>query len=229
MDTQFWGPAGHKLNHSIAYCYAFGLYNNDIPKHIITSFFKSEKYVLPCIYCRRSYSQYLKELPFTEEDNVFKWTYLLHNKINNKLRKQGYLEEKDPKYESVVKKYKRFVKKINCNMIGWNFLYSIVFEYPQYSFELSNARYNGYITFFTNLKYILPCKRVRDVYREYIEKYPVENYMETRDLFKRWLYKLEKKVRIKCSSYKDRCDRIEKYRVKKCKNKSCRKDKKINK
>jgi hypothetical protein len=139
------------------------------------------------------------------------------------LRKQGYLEDKNPKYDTVVKKYKSFVKKINCNMIGWNFLYSTVFEYPQYSFELSKARYNGYVTFFTNLKYILPCKRVRDSYREYIEKYPVENYMETRDKFKKWLYKLEKKVRTKCSTYKDRCDRIEKYRVKKCRNKSCRK------
>ena len=24
MDTQFWGPPGHKLLHSIAYCYSFG-------------------------------------------------------------------------------------------------------------------------------------------------------------------------------------------------------------
>ena len=154
MDTTFWGPSGHKLNHSIAYCYTFGLYEEDIPKNIITSFFKSEKYVLPCIYCRRSFSKYLKELPLKnykdKKYNIFKWIYLIHNKINDKLRKQGYLHEKNPNYENILRKYKRFVKKINCNMVGWNFLYSIIFEFPQYGFDLSQSRYNGYITFFTN-------------------------------------------------------------------------------
>ncbi len=222
MDTTFWGPSGHKLNHSIAYCYTFGEYKEDIPEKVIKAFFKSEKYVLPCIYCRRSYTKYIEDLPIIE-DNVFKWVYMIHNKINNKLRDQGYLHEKNPKYNDIVEKYKRFVKKINCNMIGWDFLYSIVFEYPQYDFELSKARYNGYVTFFTNLKHLLPCKRVREAYREYIEKYPVEQHMKTRDMFKKWLYKLEKKVKKKCSTYKDKCDKIEKYRVKKCKNKSCRK------
>jgi len=221
MDTTFWGPSGHKLNHSIAYCYTFGLYNEDIPKNIITSFFKAERYVLPCIYCRRSFSNYIKELPVIK-DNIFKWVYLIHNKINDKLRKQGYLNEKNPKYENVLQNYKKFVKKINCNMVGWDFLYSIIFEYPQYGFELSKTRYNGYITFFTNLKYLLPCKRVRDEYRKYIENYPVENYMDTRDRFKKWLYKLEKSIKKKCSSYGDRCKKIEKHRVKKCENKSCR-------
>ena len=226
MDTTFWGPSGHKLNHSIAYCYTFGLYNEDIPKNIITSFFKSEKYVLPCIYCRRSFAKYIQELPINNikdmKDNIFKWIYLIHNKINNKLRDQGYLQEKNPKYDTILKKYERFVKKINCNMLGWNFLYSIIFEYPQYGFELSKTRYNGYITFFTNLKYLLPCKRVRDEYRKYIEEYPVENYMDTRENFKKWLYKLEKIVKKECSSYGDRCKKIEKHRVNKCKNKSCR-------
>lgn len=227
MDTQFWGPDGHKLNHSIAYCYTYGLYNEDeekIPKHIITSFFNSEKYVLPCIYCRRSYSKYIKELPIKDSlNNVFKWFYRIHNKINDKLRKQGYLHEKNPLYDSIVDKYKRFVKKINCNIIGWNFLYSIVFEYPQYDFELSDARYNGYVTFFTNLKYLLPSKKVRETYKEYIEKNPVQDHMKTRESFKKWLYKLEKKLKKRCQKYRERCDKVEKYRVEKCKNKSCRK------
>lgn len=223
MDTNFWGPSGHKLNHSIAYCYTFGLYDEEIPENIITSFFNSEKYILPCIYCRRSYSKYIKELPIKKSKNIFKWIYRIHNKINDKLRKQGYLNEKNPSYDYILKKYKRFVKKINCNMIGWNFLYSIVFEYPQYDFELSQSRYNGYVTFFTNLKYLLPSRRVRDEYREYIEKNPVQDNMKTRDDLKKWLYKIEKKIKKKCDKYKERCDKVEIYRVKKCKNKSCRK------
>jgi hypothetical protein len=223
MDTSFWGPPGHKLLHSIAYCHSFDFYENIIPKKIISSFFKSIKYVLPCIYCRRSYTKYLKELPLKNvEKNYFKWYYKIHNKINNKLRDQGYLSKKNPKYSTVLRKYQRYIKKINC-MIGWDFLYSIVFEYPSYSFEISKSRYNGYITFFTNLKFILPCKKIRNIYKNYIERYPVENYMSVREDFKKWLYNLEKKIKKNCSDYTSRCKKIEKYRVKKCENNSCRK------
>lgn len=223
MDTSFWGSPGHKLLHSIAYCYSFNNFSENPSKNIIKSFFKSIKYVLPCIYCRRSYSKYIKELPLRDikDNNYFKWIYKIHNKINDKLRKQGYLTKQNPKYDTILRKYNTFVKKINC-MVGWNFLYSIVFDYPSYHFEISKSRYNGYITFFTNLKYLLPCKNIRNIYKNYIEKYPVENYMEKRDCLKKWLYNLEKKIRKKCCDYKKRCEKIEKYRVKKCKNKSCR-------
>jgi hypothetical protein len=149
--------------------------------------------------------------------------YLIHNKINDKLRKQGYLSKKNPSYDYILKKYKTFIKKISCDQIGWNFLYSIIFEYPQYDFELSKSRHNGYITFFTNLQYLLPCKNTRKIYQSYIKKYPVESYMKTRDLFKKWLYKIEKKIKKKCETYRNRCKEIEQFRVSKCKNKSCRK------
>ena len=38
MDTQFWGPPGHKLLHSIAYCYSFGDSQDTLNKNIIKSF-----------------------------------------------------------------------------------------------------------------------------------------------------------------------------------------------
>jgi len=107
MDTRFWGKPGHKLLHSIAYCYSFNNddynnYNNNNVKKM-NIFMTSLKHILPCIYCRRSYSKYIKEIPikdFNNEENkynIFKWLYLIHNKINDKLRKQGYLNEKNPK------------------------------------------------------------------------------------------------------------------------------------
>ena len=53
MDTQFWGPPGHKLLHSIAYCYSFGD-NSDsqdtLNKNIVKSFFTSIKIL--SITCR---------------------------------------------------------------------------------------------------------------------------------------------------------------------------------
>lgn len=231
MDTKYWGPSGHKLLHSIAYCYSFNGYEENIPKSKLISFFNSIKYVLPCIYCRRSYSQYIKDIPLKQfleknNNNFFKWIYLIHNKINNKLREQGYLSKKNPKYSTILSKYKDYVKKIKkCAIMGWDFLYSIIFDYPQYSFEISKSRYNGYITFFTNLQYLLPCKKVRNIYIDHFEKYPIEDYMKTREEFKKWIYKFERKVRKNCcSSFSKRCKKVLKYKVNKCSNNSCRKD-----
>lgn len=228
MDTRFWGKPGHKLLHSIAYCYSFNNENfnyENVKK--MNKFMTSLKHILPCIYCRRSYSKYIKELPikdFNNEENkynIFKWMYLIHNKINDKLRKQGYLNEKNPKYSDILEKYKRYVKNINC-IVGWDFLYSIVFDYPDYSFEMSDSKYNSYINFFTILKYFLPCKSIRELYSKYIENNPIENHMETKEDLKKWLYQLEKKINKRCCNYTKRCKKIEKYVVSKCKNKTCR-------
>lgn len=232
MDTRFWGKPGHKLLHSIAYCYSFNtsketIEENNLDKKI-NIMFNSLKYILPCIYCRRSYSKYIKDIPikkFNNEKNnynIFKWLYLIHNKINDKLKKQGYFNENNPSYSSIEDKYERYVKNINC-MVGWDFLYSIVFDYPQYSFEMKNTKYNAYITFFTILKEFLPCKKIRQLYKNYIENNPIENHMETRDDLKKWLYKLEKKINKKCCNYTKRCKKIEKYVVSKCNDKTCRK------
>jgi hypothetical protein len=231
MDTKYWGPAGHKLLHSIAYCYSFNDYQEDINKNKIISFFNSIYHILPCIYCRRSYKEYIKDIPLrsflkkSSKNNMFKWIYLIHNKINDKLRKQGYLSQKNPKYETVLSKYNKYVKKIkNCSIIGWEFLYSIVFDYPQYSFELSKTRYNGYIIFFTNLQYLLPCKKVRNIYKNHLEKYPIEENMKTRNDFKKWLYKFEQKLRKNFCSFEKRCKQVLKYKINNCNNNSCRKD-----
>lgn len=236
MDTQFWGPPGHKLLHSISFLYSYTDEYEYINKKDVISFFKSIQHVLPCIYCRRSYKKYYKDLPIREyikhndnnennknnNKNLFKWMYLLHNKINDKLRKQGYNTEKDPSFEKVYSFYKKFVKKINC-MIGWDFLYSIIFNYPEYDFELSEIRKNGYITFFNKLALFIPNKKLREVYSEYIDKNPIQKYMKTRKNIIKWMYYLEKKIKKgRCCSFENRCKKIEKYRVNKCKNKTCR-------
>lgn len=237
MDTQFWGPPGHKLLHSIAFSYSFyddknnknDNNNKNISKRDVVSFFKSIQYVLPCIYCRRSYKQYYNELPISEyiynnnnnnkTKNLFKWVYLIHNKINDKLRKQGYNDEKDPNYKKVYDTYKKIMENKRKCIVGWNFLYSVIFNYPEYEFELSEIRKKGYITFFTKLGLFLN----NDIYSSYISQHPISESMETRKDLVKWLYHLEKKIkRNKCCSFENRCKKIEKYRVHKCKDKTCR-------
>lgn len=221
MDTTFWGPSGHKLLHSIAlYCDTYNTYD----LYDLSTFFKSIGHILPCIYCRRSYQKYYKELPLSsflkEKKSVSKWYYLVHNKINKKLRDQGYLNTKDPKFKDVLKKYENILSK-SC-FIGWNFLYSIVYHYPHDGNELSNRRYEAYVNFFNLLSLFYPVESIRKKYKEYLDSHPIEKYLDSSESLLKWLYHFEKKVNPRCCTFEKRCSKLEKYHVKKCVNKSCR-------
>lgn len=220
MNTASWGPDGWKLLHSIAYCYTYEKDNEDRKK--VKRFFMSIKHLLPCVYCRRSYSLYMKELPIENYNNVFYHLYLIHNKVNKKLRDQGYNDQPNPPFRKVLQFYQSYVKKINC-LVGWHFLYCIIFNYPVSGKDCSERRKRGHITFFNLLADFLPCKRIREKYQKYIVSHPIEECMGSREELIRWLHGLERKIRgERCKPYKVRCEITERCRVEKCKDKTCR-------
>lgn len=232
MNTASWGPDGWKLLHSIAYCYTYNDDYTEIHKSIYKRLFNAIQHILPCVYCRRSYSAYMKELSIDPylykasehpKKNLFYHLYLIHNKVNDKLRGQGYNDKPDPSYSDVIKYYESFVKKVNC-IVGWHFLYCMIFNYPENGDDCSKRRKHAYVQFFTCLKYLLPCIRIRDKYRSYIESHPIEESLDTRESLKKWLYKLEKLMKgDKCKPYKIRCEIVEQCRVAKCDGNTCRK------
>jgi len=221
MDTRFWGEDGWKFLHFIAYCY-----EEDRQKDYI-NFFKSISHVLPCIYCRKSYKQYLKENPIDLTKEVLtkrdltKWLYTIHNCVNEKLRKQGYKIEKDPTLKQVDDYYEN--SKMKCTT-GFNFMYCILFNYH---LDISNVRKKGYITFFKTLKNVLPTSKLRSIYHIYMDEYPFEEILEKVDReqsvepVKKWIHKLEKLVK-KCKPFQKSCEKIEKHRVSKCIGETCR-------
>jgi Erv1 / Alr family len=106
IKTNFWGPhAWAFLFSSIAGSYPVRVdsRNKDHAK-IVKGFqqmFSSLQYTLPCIFCRQSYSKFIKELPISKysgsRTDMMKWLYLLHDKVNKKLiaqEKQCYETEK---------------------------------------------------------------------------------------------------------------------------------------
>jgi hypothetical protein len=201
------------LLHSIAYTHSFDTTNRHVKR-----FFSSIKHVLPCIYCRRSFAQYTKELPI-DTDNLFYYVYVIHNKVNEKLRGQGYHHKPDPSYQQVLRFYKKFVKSIDC-AVGWHFLYCIAFEYPE---NCSERRKKGYTTFFNELAYLLPLPSMRETYCSYLTTHPIEDYLESPTLLSKWLHKLERLTRgDRCETYKIRCKMVDECRVKKCTGKTCR-------
>lgn len=114
MDTTKWGPPMWKALHTMAH-------NFDPMKHDRKSykqFFELLADTLPCIHCRNSYQEFIKELPIdpyiysNKPGALHYWLYQIHNKVNNKLRNQGFLNKPDPSFVSVCAKYDKF--RANC-------------------------------------------------------------------------------------------------------------------
>lgn len=108
MQTSKWGPPTWKAVHAIAHNY-----NPDIhdPEDYRVFFEKLGK-VLPCKYCRYSYQEFFEEIPIDDylgcQRDMAKWMYLMHNKVNDKLRKQGLLEKPNPRFDTIWNRYEQW-------------------------------------------------------------------------------------------------------------------------
>lgn len=223
MDTRFWGPDGWLLLHSIAENYPNNPSKED--KLNYKFFFNSLQFVLPCIYCRRSLKEYTKILPIdkflTSKKKITFWLYQIHNMVNDKLRKQGLNDKNDPTFTQVSAKYKQYLKQINSsnciNMPGWNFIYSLIFNYPESYKELNLERYVNYVIFFKLLFVVLPFDIIKNKCLIIINDTNYQKIFVSRNKLKLWFYKLEsdtkKLIDCECISYKNRCDYIENYRA----------------
>ena len=221
MDTRFWGPPGWILLHTLAYAYKPSL------KSEYSIFFDNLKYVLPCIYCRVSYTEYIEDLPIhnflDSRDNFFNWLYQIHNMVNNKLRSQGLLNWENPSVDEIKNKFKDLSKEFNqCkirdkSIMGWNFLYCIAFVFPEDGKNTAQtSQYHGYLVFFNILAKILP-DNYKILYSDYLHKNPIIHALECRDTLKQWIYNLELYInnyfKLQCSDFVDIEDLIESYRA----------------
>lgn len=129
MDTRFWGPSGWKLLHLITFSKS-----QDVAT--LCDFFETLAYVLPCKYCRASFSRYSMEDPIQNSCgnavNLQKWLWTIHNKVNEKLRRQGLMKTEDPSFAAVSKIYKhKFAEGCSrTSFDGWDFLFSVADNHP---------------------------------------------------------------------------------------------------
>ena len=190
MQTTKWGPPGWRFLHSIV-----SEYPNEPTideKNIYKCFIIHIANILPCIYCRISYRIFVNEL------NIINWLknkrsltyllYLIHNKVNDKLRHQGYLNTENPSFIEIEKEYNRPKIYEDC---GWDFMYAIAYNYPVNPSECD--KYNHKI-FFTKLKYVIPYLPAKKLYQKYLCQYPVNNYLQNRQTLTLWFYNIHKKI-----------------------------------
>lgn len=64
------------------------------------------------------------------------------------------------------------------------FFHCIVNSYPDYP---SSKDYENYSRFFNSLKHVLPCKKCRTHYSDWLSKKPVEQYLTSKNRLKVWI------------------------------------------
>lgn len=236
MDTRFWGPDGWRLLHSIAAAYPSK--PTPLQQETYRIFFTCLQYILPCIYCRRSYTEYIHQIPMTpylkNRRSLSKWLWKIHNLVNDKLRRQGLVHEDDPSFEEIYAQYLTHVKEINASdctpMPGWNFLYCVLFNYPKQSSEMELDRRVHYVVFLYYLPKVLPFPPAKKVMTQYLREYPVQQSLSGQVELTKWghglEYRISKQIECTCINYRKRCAMIEQYRAgcggKKDKKPTCR-------
>lgn len=67
---------------------------------------------LPCIHCRRSFKMYQKQMPCESmsdtSDNLFRWIWVMHDMVNQKLGKQSL------SFDKTRRRYTSFSSYISC-------------------------------------------------------------------------------------------------------------------
>ena len=126
MDTRYWGPSGWRLLHLISFS------TSAEPKHIIP-FFWTIPYILPCKFCRKSFSENMSKEPIDTAESPAKWLWKMHNKVNAKLRAQHVGHHTvDPTFRTVEEIYQERLDS-GCSRTtfeGWEFLFSVAEAHP---------------------------------------------------------------------------------------------------
>jgi len=82
----------------------------------------------------------------------------------------------------------------NNNVWGpsaWTFLHTITFNYPE---DPTEDDKRTYYNFFMNLKDVLPCKKCQEHYKENIQKYDLNNSLDSRQDLVQWLIDIHNEV-----------------------------------
>lgn len=216
MDTRFWGPSGWQLFHLIAF-------RSDHPDDVLNDM----KDILPCKFCRASTTEFVKKHPLRGDPG--KWLYDIHNRVNDKLRKQAEADENvidpgpDPDFEEVKARYMAMKP---TKIPGRDFLMAVAYNYPDAPepHDMSTQR-----QFIHHLAEAYPFENLRKVFKAYLGANEVE--LGSRLEYLRWMHglmkALAKEARVKIRSFKGYVQHLAYYKAgcskKTYKGKTCRK------
>ena len=124
LMTKIWGPPGWLFLHCVTMGYPYEINKSD-PKHLLEKmkqkkFFESLGNVLPCVYCRESYNNFIKKQPLTDDilnsrEKLAKWFYDIHNLVNKKLKVS---DDEIPSFKKFYERYEMFRSKCGVSKLG---------------------------------------------------------------------------------------------------------------
>ena len=159
MQTVQWGKAMWIPLHAITFNYPLQPTQQD--KNTYKQYFKFTAQILPCKYCRESFTSYAKYIPIDSlldsREGLVYWLYVIHNLVNNKLYKPtsplcevvviyekmrakcGKVKKNNVKYNSCAKKFYKNVDKalINSHIKNTKKYIPIMKKYVQNLFNSS--------------------------------------------------------------------------------------------
>lgn len=228
MNTNKWGPSGWDQLGPVSYKY--DRITRILPETHRTTYILLHKIhlsntetQLPCKYCRESYHTYVTELPMDRSlisGELSTWMYNIHNKVNQKLRKQGYNSKPDPTETEAEKQIKAISKDI-YRSTGWDYIHSIGHNYAEKpdAKSMVNAKVH-----FSTLPYLLPHPKLTLSMIEFMNKHPVDDVLDDRNNLVLWLYLLHQfmlpvyrsiqpGVDLPVRSYSETCAHYETFRA----------------
>ena len=104
MQSNKWGPDAWSFFHTISFNYPLDPKQCD--KDAYKTFYETQKQILPCSICRKSYNFFYDNFPiddYLEDRNgVIYWLFILHNIVNMKLDKPlAHFKDVILKYENM--------------------------------------------------------------------------------------------------------------------------------
>lgn len=181
MDTRFWGPSGWQLFHLVTI---------NAPPNAVRHVMDDMPNVLPCKFCRASTAEFVAAHPPTKP--YAKWLYEIHNKVNDKLRRQCADDEAvicpdpDPTFEEVKAMYSAMKPTA---VPGRDFLMAVAYNFPATPDprDMSTQR-----EFLHHLADAYPFDEFRSVVQSYIKaREPVLTSQKT---YTKWMYGLMKEL-----------------------------------
>lgn len=199
--------------------------NQPKKKKILKRFYETPQYLLPCIYCRTSYGEFISRYALDDYLNRLpEWVVLIHNQVNQKL-------EKPCVDLGICSQYQLAEKEWIAPM--WDMLFTTALNYPaQFNFwtnfpRISNeekARYAAYQWFFTNLGEIIPDGKIAKAWKQTTRQYPCTAYaLSSRRQLVSWLHQVAQKTGYWTLDLVTTIQYYEKYRASGCSatSKSC--------
>lgn len=203
MNVKCWGPTAWYTLHRITAHYPIQPTPDD--KKIHFELFSNLRYTLPCKHCRNSYKIYFSELDIRQflgtRDHLMYWLYDIHNRVNEKLRSQGYLDTKNPSFSEVHKRYTSKYRECCCPCL-LNTLNCIAFNYHNSGTKSgpSPTEKSRVSKLLENFRFTLPCSDCRRRYNLFMNQNPPR--LESKGSLVRWSYKLTNELRKNAKCHK---------------------------